>query len=75
MEDLENAASGKTSSEVDSSENDAVTTESNRDIAYKVKEVYYLKNSIIIKFCKDNIEKYLMLYNIGMKNFDVKYSA
>lgn len=75
LEDLENAASGKTSSEVDSSENDAVTTESNRDIAYKVKEVYYLKNSIIIKFCKDNIEKYLMLYNIGMKNFDVKYSA
>lgn len=75
LEDLENAASGKTSSEVDSSENDAITTESNRDIAYKVKEVYYLKNSIIIKFCKDNIEKYLMLYNIGMKNFDVKYSA
>lgn len=75
LEDLENAASGKTSSEVDSSENDAITTESNRDIAYKVKEVYYLKNSIIIKFCKGNIDKYLMLYNIGMKNFDVKYSA
>lgn len=75
LEDLENAASGKTSSEVDSSENDAITTESNRDIVYKVKEVYYLKNSIIIKFCKGNIDKYLMLYNIGMKNFDVKYSA
>lgn len=75
LEDLENAASGKTSSEVDNSENDAITTESNRDIVYKVKEVYYLKNSIIIKFCKGNIDKYLMLYNIGMKNFDVKYSA